>query len=158
MEIDYKSSATATFELALQPITSNLRKQIGYNPDYIVVSLLIPFSNKRIYVAADAAFHRKESRPMKSGRFDRLAYHSIGCLDGKSLGRAPSKCNDYGPLNLVVVLDYESDYFGSSPLWCLAISKGYGERYYNVRPDFPAPSTSLHGPRNLVHCCTNKYR
>ena len=105
-----KSSTEFMFHDAVVPVTESLSRQLGYTPEYAAFFVPSIFGLTDIRAAAKGVLGDFGERPARPGRSRDATCHGFGFLEGRNLGRAPEEYVDEGPLNLIVVLEYEKDY------------------------------------------------
>ena len=139
-----ESSATAMFSRAIAPVTEYLTKHTGHKPDYTTLFVPSTFHYITRYAASLALFSEyPDDWPTKMGPSHQAACQGYGFLEGRNLGRPLEDCVDEGPLNLILVLEYEADYlyawivevefeFGTFPQHFERFSKECGEHAREV--------------------------
>jgi hypothetical protein len=105
------ASARSIFEESIKPITEALTKRLGEAPEYSALYAPSVFDYTTRLAASEVVFQDAEyinthtrTSPARAACWP---YHF---LDGKNLGRGPHECNDDGPENFIIFLEYEEEY------------------------------------------------
>jgi hypothetical protein len=102
----------SVFEASIDPVTATLTKELGHKPEYRAVFIPSIFHRDVIGAAGEAVF-RVHDQPNMIGHNPLAATAAYKFLECAHLGRAPEECNDEGPVNYVLVLEYEKEYLGA---------------------------------------------
>jgi hypothetical protein len=142
------TSARSIFEESIKPITEALTKRLGEAPEYSALYAPSVFDYTTRLAASEVVFQDVEyintytrTSPVRAACWP---YHF---LDGKNLGREPHECNDDGPENFIIFLEYEEEYMyawlklveyelGVYQGMYSKICKGCGEKHREVRFSF----------------------
>lgn len=134
----------SVFQNAVKPVIESLRKRLGHEPEY--AALLVPSTFRaslRDAAVEGVLVHEDAQRAFRQGWAREATCPGYGFLDGKNLGRRSEDCTEDGPVNLVVVLEYEKEYLHT---WLMKVefeletyppihskfSRDCGERYIEV--------------------------
>ncbi|KAH7388822.1 hypothetical protein BKA66DRAFT_558755 [Pyrenochaeta sp. MPI-SDFR-AT-0127] len=98
------------FQKAVAPITERLSKQLGHMPEYTTLFIPSIFDYNVRDAAASAVFGDYFDRAVRPGWTREATCPGFGFLEGKNLGRKPEECVDGGPVNVILVFEYENDY------------------------------------------------
>lgn len=101
--------AQSLFARSIQPITHDLRRQFQHDPEYSAIFMPSIFDYKSHQAALFAMFTDVEYA-YRTGSARTAACYGFGFLDGKNLGRPIEECNEDGPQNLILLLEYEKEY------------------------------------------------
>jgi hypothetical protein len=137
--------ASSMFGQIITPITTSLTKREGHKPIYATLFLPSIFDHDIRDVAKDVVFEGAYlQRAAFVGSSQIAACNAYPFLEGKHIGRAPEECNDHGPENLILLLEYGKDYLyawvkdvafelGTYPVTNSRICKDCGEKYREVK-------------------------
>jgi hypothetical protein len=103
----------SVFEASIDPVTATLTKELGREPEYAALFIPSIFHRGVIGAAGEAVF-RVDNQPNMIGHNPLAATAAYKFLDCAYLDRAPEECNDEGPVNYVLVLEYEKEYLGAT--------------------------------------------
>lgn len=109
-QISDRAAAETLFRSAITPLTEVLSRQLGYAPEYAALFFPSVFSFAARSAAVTGVLGDHGNRPMKDGIAAQATCQAYGFLEGKNLGRLPELCVEEGPVNLVIVLEYEEDF------------------------------------------------
>lgn len=116
-----ESGTESLFRTAVVPLTERLRNELGHEPEYVALFFPSVFSFSARTAAVDGVLGDHYDRPMKDGPAWQATCEAYGFLQGKNLGRDPDECNDEGPPNFVIVLEYEENFLYA---WLLDVAFG----------------------------------
>jgi hypothetical protein len=111
-----QADITSMFEHDIQPITKSLNNQLGYQPEYATVFLPAVFDSKTILAAKDA-INSNATYGTHAAWSRKAACYGYGFLEGKNLGRPTSECNEDSPESLVLLFEYQKEYFYVWLMW-----------------------------------------
>jgi hypothetical protein len=144
-ELPAHVDARTMFRQIITPITTSLTKREGHKPIYASLFLPSIFDHDIRGVATDVVFEGAYlQRAAFVGSSQIAACNAYPFLKGKRIGRAPDECNDHGPENLILLLEYEKDYLyawvkdvsfdlGTYPVTNQKICMECGEKFREVR-------------------------
>jgi hypothetical protein len=121
-----KSEIASLFRTAVVPLTEHLRNKLGHTPEFAALFFPSVFNFSTRTAAVEGVLGEHFDRPMKDGPAWQATCDGYGFLQGKNLGRDPQECNDEGPPNFVIVLEYEEDFLYT---WLLDVAFGLGVFY-----------------------------
>lgn len=118
-----RNQTESIFQNAIKPLTEQLREQLGYTPEYTAFFFPSVFRPAIRHTAIAGLLGGLPNRPVKDGRASQAVGLAYGFLEGRNLGRDLEQCNDEGPLNLILVLEYERNYLYA---WLLEVVFEFG--------------------------------
>ncbi|KAF1848103.1 uncharacterized protein K460DRAFT_308018 [Cucurbitaria berberidis CBS 394.84] len=101
------------FKHAIAPLTATLSQQLGHKPEYAALFLPSVLDDEIRRAGIDAIkedLPNLDQRPIKWGPSHMAMCQGWEFLEGKYLSRPLDQCNDDGPINLILVLEYEESY------------------------------------------------
>lgn len=140
-------SSVQVFRAAIKPITEGLSERLGHPPEYkalFVPSIFRP--NTRDAAAEGVLGEDHDEQAFRQGWAREATCPGYEFLECRNLDRVPEECAEDGPVNLVVVIEYEKDYLYA---WLMEVEfeletyppiyskfcKECGERYLKVSHD-----------------------
>jgi len=140
-DADFRSIANE----AIRPLVDSLTEQLGYAAEFTALSLQSVV--RRYFWSGVVAAVFGPDYITKLRATQSAACHAYGFLEGRILGRTPEECNEEGPENYVLVLEFEADYMYA---WLMEVAfdlgnyatdrnkfcEMYGEKYRQVRCGF----------------------
>jgi hypothetical protein len=95
------------FREAIAPLTKKLTDRLGHAPDYRTLFLPSVFGKRVGLVSRNALL---PDHAIIDGSHNKAMCSAWRFYQGENLGREPHECNDSGPRNVILVLEYNYDY------------------------------------------------
>jgi hypothetical protein len=98
------------FAEAIAPLTKKLTQRLGHAPTYKTLWLPSVFGKRANLVSVKALRNEAGRVTVRDGAYDQVMCSAWRFYEGENIGREPYECNESGPRNVVLVLEYMKDY------------------------------------------------
>jgi hypothetical protein len=112
----------------MRPIVDNLTHQLGYAAEFSALSLPTIWRQYTRYGAVTAVFGPDYVTKLSSTH--NATCWAYGFLEGRNLGRALADCNEDGPENYVLVLEFEAEHMYA---WLINVDFEIGKYFADRR-------------------------